>query len=161
MIFPRGRVDVLEWLLDKHGLVVDEPAQALVGALGKRNWPLVKWLIGHFPQATNIEGHGKLILHVADYERLWALGVRPPSPLFALEGAVPAADATWLLEHGVMPTQAQLKALVTGANLPALKLICERANPPALPWPADAYQLALNAKHLDMVRALMDWGVPI
>ncbi len=159
-IFTKGSTAVLEWLLGKYGLVIGSTAFAFTEAVYHHNWPMATWLFARDPRVGGFASANPPILDLDDLERLWAMGVRPPTPLFVFRANNTVGEATWLLDHGTVPKEATLLALINAGNLGVLRLLRDRCGA-VLTWPATAVAVAVEKKHLDLLKAMLDWGVPL
>jgi hypothetical protein len=159
-VFTKGSVAVLEYLLTKHGLTIGSLAGAFAEAVYHHNWPMATWLFARDPRVGGYASATPPILDLDDLERLWAMGVRLPTPLFFFRANNTVGEATWLLDHGVMPTEKTLLAFINAGNLGVLKLLRERCGA-TLAWPSNAVAVTVEKKHLDLLKALLDWSVPL
>ena len=95
---------------------------------------------------------------VPELERLWALGLRPPTLGFEYYGGADTARVAWLMAHDVEPTDHDIATMVVEGRLATLRTVRQRFGAVL----TDAHtSAAYHNKDRDMLMYLLEEGAPL
>ncbi len=156
-------MEVIKWLLGEPcRCTVDRSVPYLAAAIREHNWPVVEWFVATHGRWGSEQRIGFLPvpgLSIPELDRLWALGLRPPTTGFEYD--TDPARVAWLVAHGVEPSRGDVNFLVMKGAVDALRALRERFGPLVVPFTAAHTRFARESEDEAMLEYLAEADTPL